>query len=231
MLLVLSTPRSGSNLFCDTLSNMCGLGMVEEFINPRLKIYQEYCDQYKDRKFEDYSRWVLSQRPGLAGKFACKLLYSQLRLIDDWSDMPFVMRRPLIYLYRENAVKQAISLFFAFKQDIWTSRAAHSPKLEEGDVEYSYQEILELLERVERHNAMLNRFFCKNEVPVFRVTYEEFLNDREGVVGRAVQFLSATVDICLQPRQTEPVSKFDRQSSSRKEAFYERFLNELELQM
>lgn len=128
--LILSTPRSGSSLFCDVLNKQGVIGECREWMNLR---YIEAYSRYKgtpEVRIEDYVNFVASHTVGGTGIFSLNMHIEQhvqllQKKIDVFSMMTF---DHVIYVTRKNKLAQAVSFAKAAISDQWSSEAA--PKVE-----------------------------------------------------------------------------------------------------
>ena len=124
-LLVLSTPRCGSTLFCDVLSNTGKIGDCQEWFNMRyLEAYARMRNQ-KNIDFNEYLNFILNKTTLDTGIFAVNMHIDQLlslakRKINIF-DLGF---HHMFYLSRKNKLAQAVSLAKAQKTDAWSAKTA-----------------------------------------------------------------------------------------------------------
>lgn len=111
-LMVISTPRSGSTMFCDTLSQTGKIGLCEEWFHyDYIRAYLQLMGK-TDINMPEYLRFVSSKTVKDTGVFAIHAHVNQLMLIDEvfgvrLSDMTFTH---VCYVYRSDLLAQAVSL-------------------------------------------------------------------------------------------------------------------------
>jgi LPS sulfotransferase NodH len=111
-LVVLSTPRSGSTLFCDVLSRTGLIGLCEEWFNYEYFAAYQKVMGLEAFTFRNYFRFVINKTIGDTGVFAIKMHIPQVRAMKRdfdfvYSDMHFDHS---VYLYRKDKIAQAVSL-------------------------------------------------------------------------------------------------------------------------
>jgi len=120
-LLVLSTPRSGSTLFCDKLSRTGKIGLCEEWFNlGYMKAYIKalHLDHFDIR---EYLRFVAQKTVGTTGVFAVHAHTFQLMKQDELSNiklsnMHFDFK---VYIQRIDYAAQVVSMAVAEKTQQW----------------------------------------------------------------------------------------------------------------
>jgi len=120
--LILSTARTGSNLFCDVLTHTGLCGQPQEWFNS--KFFNAYMKLPGNEKasFQDYLKSVLLNTTSSNGVFSVKVHIIQMLELESRGvnilDLKF---DHVVYLYRNNKVDQAVSLAKALKTDQWVS--------------------------------------------------------------------------------------------------------------
>lgn len=117
-LLILCTPRCGSTLFADALSNTGKIGMCEEWFN------YEYFGAYSkvrkcDFSLKEYLDWIATKTIGNTGVFSLKLHIGQIVTAAKDFEINFFDFGfdSVVYLYRKDKIAQAVSLAKAMKSD------------------------------------------------------------------------------------------------------------------
>ena len=120
--LILSTARTGSNLFCDVLAHtgLCGQPQEwfkAEFFNAYMKLPGN-----EEANFQDYLKSLLLNTTSSNGVFSVKVHIRQILELESRGinilDLNF---DHVVYLYRNNKVDQAVSLAKASKTGQWVS--------------------------------------------------------------------------------------------------------------
>src|SRR5215470_9144261 len=126
---ILSTPRSGSTFFCESLAGTGLFGKPEEWLNPRRV---EACRQLRGGEtinLGDYLGYVLNRTTSDNGVFSIKIQIDQYQ---SWKDQknfdPFDLRFDAVfYVYRRDKVAQAHSYAKAVMTDQWRSYFGSKP--------------------------------------------------------------------------------------------------------
>jgi len=121
-LLVLSTERSGSSLFCEVLGGLNVVGECREWLNPRyLQAYAKMLGE-PQVNVNQYVNFVISKTVNEAGVFALNLHIKDYQFwLERSFDVLSIGFDLIIYLHRRDKLAQAISLAKAEKFDSWSS--------------------------------------------------------------------------------------------------------------
>lgn len=222
---VITTPRSGSNLFCENieLTNYCYL--AREIFNPEM-----INNNGKLIPLKEYINRIINKHTNKKENkaFGFKILWSQLEtliingVLDEFNEIFHGYR--VVYLYRENIIKQAISLYFAFNFDIWTSNPNRLPK--STNISYDFKRIYELLERIETHNRNIRRFLSIYGIKHLEVSYESFLSNKKGILENTLQHILNINSITLD--KLGDSRRFRKQKNILKNEFTNRFISEFQ---
>ena len=159
---LMTTPRSGSNYVMGEIWRALG-GTVhpQEYFNKDIVERPSDFVPEEDQPVQSYIRY-LTKKHALNGVLGIKILYSQIQLFTPYRDfMSTVTGHKILYLYRENVIKQGISFYIATKTQRWSS-LAKGAAIDAADVPYSFAEISNCVARMEQHNTLLRRFFLVN---------------------------------------------------------------------
>ena len=121
-ILILSTDRTGSNLFCDVLAHTGLCGQPQEWF--KAEFFNTYIKLPGNEKasFQDYLKAVLLNTTSSNGVFSVKVHIRQMLDLESRGinilDFKF---DHVVYLYRNNKVDQAVSLAKALKTGQWVS--------------------------------------------------------------------------------------------------------------
>lgn len=128
-----------------------------------------------------------------------------------------------IYLERENIIRQAISSVIAKRTGLWTSSMTAQGEISNED--YSFSEILSVINNIGNSNRLLKRFIGLFDIQVRTVVYEDFVKDQKGQALDIARFLGAN------PSEYPEASKFEpwikRQASDLNDEWEQRFRNDL----
>jgi trehalose 2-sulfotransferase len=104
-------------------------------------------------------------------------------LVDDVFDRP-----RLIWVRRQDTVRQAVSLWRAMQTQSW--RAENQPGA--GEPQYSFAALRHLVELLAAQDAAWERFFAPRAADVLTVTYDELDADLRGVLERTLAHIGVT---------------------------------------
>jgi LPS sulfotransferase NodH len=194
---ILATPRSGSTLLGQGLQASGLAGDPKEFFGHKMPFWME---RWGTPELESYVARLVRSRSTVNGVFGAKLLYQQLQhfeslarqnpQLNDQSlasilDQLFPNLH-LIWVSRNDKVRQAISWFKARQTGVWGQDARREePKLgrawrigddplQPGELAFDYEGIADLLRQAETEDAAIDRFCAESGQDVFHVIYEEF---------------------------------------------------------
>jgi LPS sulfotransferase NodH len=152
------------------------------------------------------------------GVFGAKLLYRQLLHLERLArqepelaelSLPEILDRlfpnlHLVWVTREDKVRQAISWFKARQTGLWGQDPGQSaPKLgrawrlgdeplEPGELAFNYDGIAALVRQAEAEDAAIGQFFAASGIAPFRVVYEEFTPRYEETILTLLRWLGVT---------------------------------------
>jgi LPS sulfotransferase NodH len=172
-LLVLSTPRSGSTMFCDVLTNSGHIGICEEWFNERhFAAWQEVLG-YDAFDMEEYLKWVTRKSTGSTGVIALHVHIGQLLNVTKTYEFSLgtMSFDHVVWIYREDKIAQAVSLAKAASTDQWKSTQRGHP---EGKPDLSFRHISERLHTI----IDQDQFYRKSlsHITDADYAYEQFLN-------------------------------------------------------
>jgi LPS sulfotransferase NodH len=223
--LMLATPRSGSTLLGQGLQASGLAGDPKEFFGHKMPFWME---RWGTPSLESYVARLVSARSTANGVFGAKLLYQQLLHLEglarqdpQLTDQPLASileqlfpNLHLIWVSRNDKVRQAISWFKARQTGVWgqdTRREA--PKLgrawrigdeplQPGELAFDYEGIAALFRQAETEDSAIERFCAENAVDPFHVVYEDFAPRYTETVVEILRWMGVTPgDLSLaQPR-------------------------------
>jgi len=177
------------------------------------------------RSYLDY----LASKFAFDGILGIKVLYNQLENFMKYSDLTKELTgAKIIYLHRQNVIKQAISLYIAEQTKTWANVGSNDTKPSAEnvpDIEYNFTAISNAVRRIEQHNALLRRFFLLHDIQHMPLSYEDFVSDKDRSINNIFKYLE------LEPRKLnlEPESGFTKQSTALNSDFYRRFAHDTQL--
>lgn len=127
--LILSTPRCGSTMFCDVLNNTKKLGECAEWFNSRyIAAYGKMMGNL-NVNFNDYLNFILEKTIADTGVFVVNAHIEQVVYFAQKKvNLLNLKFDHIIYLYRKDKISQAVSLAKSRLTDSWTSDVAAAPE-------------------------------------------------------------------------------------------------------
>ena len=213
--LVLATPRSGSTLLGQGLQASGLAGEPKEFFGHKMAFWME---RWRTPSLPAYAARLSQARATPNGVFGAKLLYRQLLHLEGLARqdrelaelaLPEILDRifpnlHLVWVSRNDKVRQAISWFKARQTGVWGQDQGQSaPKLgrawrlgdeplEPGELAFDYDGIVALVQQAEAEDAAIGRFFATSGIAPFRVVYEEFNPRYEETIFELLRWLGIT---------------------------------------
>jgi LPS sulfotransferase NodH len=224
--LVLATPRSGSTLLGQGLQASGLAGDPKEFFGHKMAFWME---RWGTTSLSAYVDRLVHARGTPNEVFGAKLLYQQLLRLEqearrepDLAELPLAAILPrlfpdlhLVWISRQDKVRQAISWFKARQTGVWgQDEGREAPKLgaawrgatslQPGELAFDYEGIAALLRQAEDEDAAIARFCAESEIPSFHVVYEEFSPRYTETVGALLRWMGIATpdDFTLPPPRT-----------------------------
>jgi LPS sulfotransferase NodH len=213
--LVLATPRSGSTLLGQGLQASGLAGDPKEFFGHKMPFWME---RRQTPTLPSYAARLREERATSNGVFGAKLIYRQLLHLEslarrepELADLPLpeILHRlfpnlHLVWVTREDKVRQAISWFKARQTGVWgQDQGQIAPKLgrawrlgdeplQPGELAFDYDGIAALVRQAEAEDAAIGQFFATNGIEPFRIVYEEFTPRYEETIFALLRWLGIT---------------------------------------
>jgi trehalose 2-sulfotransferase len=213
--LVLATPRSGSTLLGQGLQASRLAGDPKEFFGHKMSFWME---RWRTPTLPAYLARLSQARATPNGVFGAKLLYRQLLHLEslarrepELADLPlpeildrFFPNLHLVWVTREDKVRQAVSWFKARQTGVWGQDQGQStPKLgrawrlgdeplQPGELAFDYDGLATLVRQAEAEDAAIGQFFAASGIEPFRVIYEEFSPRYEETIFALLRWLGVT---------------------------------------
>lgn len=128
--MILSTPRSGSTMFCDVLNRTEKLGECREWFNLRYLQAFARLKRVTNVDFNRYLEFIISRTLRGTDTFVVNMHIDQLQSLLKNKIDPFLLGfDEVFYVYRRDKVRQSVSLARAWQTDQWTSNT--KPKREQ----------------------------------------------------------------------------------------------------
>jgi LPS sulfotransferase NodH len=213
--LILATPRSGSTLLGQGLQASGLAGNPKEFFGHKMAFWME---RWQTPALPAYAARLSQERATPNGVFGAKLLYRQLQHLESLArtepelaelPLPEILDRlypnlHLVWVTRQDKVRQAISWFKARQTGVWgQGQEQRAPKLgrawrlgdeplQPGELAFDYDGIAALVRQAEAEDAAIAQFFTTSGIEPFRVIYEEFTPRYEETVLALLRWLGVT---------------------------------------
>lgn len=216
-LLILSTPRTGSNLLCECLTQSGVFGHVDGFFVGH--------GEGLAATFDAYSHNYIANHQDKDGNFATKIMWDYIdelsthlpygRIDDFMSQFTHVL-----HLYREDDIAQAVSWYMALGSGKWTSENEQKRPFPE----YNYRRIAWHLGIIRSFNARTTAYCELMGIDRRPMCYEVFTSAiKEWGVQEAINHCG--IDYQL-PDEWEPKPTLQKQENPLKQEYIERFKKE-----
>lgn len=212
-LLILSTPRTGSNALCEVLSSGKTMGTVDGyFIGHGEELHKVQAER-------DHN---LRSNMGYNGNYATKIMWDYIDEMAKHIKIDGVMPAWLssfthvIRLYREDKVAEAVSWYIALGTGQWTSK--NEPK--RPPPKYDYHRILYHYGMAYGYDARTRAFIEGANVPSWSLSYEDMVRVGWQKIGHDIfDFVG------LRPTEIK-LPELQKQHDPLKAEFIERFNHE-----
>ncbi|MBT8219380.1 MAG: sulfotransferase, partial [Bacteroidia bacterium] len=205
--------RNGSTVLCKALEQTGIAGKPNELFN----IYEPdtLCSVYKANSYVTLRKklWELGSTPN--GVFGIKhsnitdrmdRIFAELchlRGMDPltientnmiWDDLFPNCKH--IFLTRRNKVRQAVSWWKAINDNQWhiESGKSHTPEDKFYEDKYDYDALFHLLKETVLRECSVQQWFSERNIQPLTFVYEDFIQDFDGTVQRAIDFLEIEYD-------------------------------------
>lgn len=181
-ILMLSTPRTGSNLLCECLTQTGQIGHVDGF-------FVGFGEGIKNRYAENVDLYYHGHVDENTGAFATKIMWDYIDHMADRVkyktvyDVFFRMFDTVVWLYRKDTIAQAVSWYIAINSGKWTSKNDQKRPFPEYDFDY----ISWFIGKIQSYNER-TRHFIETSGLEFRdkIAYEDIAHDIQGAVNRVL---------------------------------------------
>lgn len=170
-LLILSTPRTGSNLLCECLTQSGVFGHVDGFFVGH--------GEGLAATFDAYSHNYIANHQAANGNFATKIMWDYIDELS--SHLPYgridefmSQFTHVLHLYREDDIAQAVSWYMALGSGKWTSENEQKRPFPE----YNYRRIAWHLGIIRSYGARTTAYCDLMGIDPLRMSYESFVGAR-----------------------------------------------------
>lgn len=187
--IICSTPRCGSTLLCDLLTQNGNLGVPHEYLNfsaHGVELVNRYGIDITDPNLSRaYLNTLKRVRTTPNGVFGLKAHYNQLSLLIDPPLLNEVFPQPkFAQIIRRNRIAQAISFSIAFQTQKWDST-----KKKQNDPKYDAKLIDRFLSQILNQETEWSAFFQFNEIKPHIIHYEGLLEDGNLICKEFANFM------------------------------------------
>jgi trehalose 2-sulfotransferase len=214
--LILATPRSGSTLLGQGLQATGLAGEPREFFGHKMAFWME---RWRTPTLPAYVSRLIHARSTPNGVFGAKLLYRQLlhlenlaRQDSELAALPLgeILARlfpnlHLIWVSRDDKVRQAISWFKARQTGVWGQHQGQETvklgaawrlgdeSLQPRELAFDYDGIAALVRQAEAEDAAIGHFIADCGREPFKVVYEEFSPRYEETVFALLRWMDVMI--------------------------------------
>ncbi|AZN38278.1 Stf0 family sulfotransferase [Paenibacillus albus] len=219
--------RTGSTLLAEALASTGVAG------NPAEWLHFEHNDPLKVTREDMEQKWRLGTTPN--GVFGIKVGFEQHWIdafrslfelpehasrAEVWSTA-FPNCSKHIYMTRRNKVRLAVSWWRAIVSGEWHRKFGEKPQEHDLADKYNFDAIKHLVFESMLFEAAIEDFLTESNIQPMTIVYEDFVQDYEGTVRRALEFLDIPADhVNIAP----PV--FDKLADDVAEQWVQRFREE-----
>ena len=213
IILILSTPRSGSTLFCDLL-RVNRIAIPHEYFQPHKFIpilATRWGVNQPEDNLEEYGDHLLKNRTLSNCILGCNLHATHIKY---YLKSGLLNRFPhkIVHVSRESVEKQAISYEVAHQSKQWTSSDE-----EQLNAEYNFNSIKKRMYQITEDNLAIEAFLKNKKLPYSKVIYEGFIENKQRIIEN-------TLDIKIDDFKE---SKMKKQSINQKAEFLKKFRRDL----
>jgi LPS sulfotransferase NodH len=213
---ICSAPRTGSYLLSEALESTGCLGVPREYFDEHQNKAKWWIDRLKITNDADYFEKVIAHGSTSNGIFGLKIHWFQIPdLIKRFAqstgtfssaetDLDDCLRRRFdtihyLWLRRRNSVAQGISLYRAYKTEVWHIRMDATP-IPPLNMPFDLEGVDRYVRMVEDYDRMWRDFFARKRIGAFTLIYEDFvssLNVYEQTVRSVCEYVGLRIDNLL----------------------------------
>ena len=187
------TSRTGSTYLCELLQSTGVLGRPAEYLNTDAAHEPEWRKRLEissDATLPEYLAALTDRRSTSNGVFGVKLTIDNMRRLHD-------VRRPTHYVYlrRRDTLRQAISLYRAWKSGQWV-KYCKGPR--DKQVPFDREKIVHLRRAIHDHNRQWQAWFEERDVQPCRLWYDDLTADPRGAVVTIARHLGCLLNDSVQ---------------------------------
>lgn len=215
LMMICSTPRSGSHLLCHTLRDTGCFGYPLEYLNP--SNFREWARRFGESEDSRIYSCIKAIRTSENGVFSIKAHYAHVARLHVVEKDPH--KYNLVSVARRDKLRQAVSFARAEQTGSWIS---DMPELAEPY--YDWRLIYDKLMLVMSDEAKWEAYFRLLGVEPLRVFYEDFVQDADAVIEKAQEYLG--VEPCKHRNGLSSRFRPSRQTDGLAAEWLRRFIEE-----
>ena len=237
--------RNGSTLFCKGLEQTGIAGKPGEFFN--VMEHETLCEKYDVSDYEALKTTIWELGTSDNGVFGIKhsmhtnryaKIYDELKILQGIPKEPEVDEESLfadlfpnckhIYLTRRNKIRQAVSWWKAIHDQQWHLAPDQSLSEAEDFYEkyYDFDALSHLFKEANLRECAIQAYFSKYNIVPLTFVYEDFIQDFQGSLQKAIDYLEIPYDSINLPEMY-----YKRTSNKGSEQWVQRFRKDFQAQM
>lgn len=187
------TARVGSTALMSSFAKLIGAKHLPEIFNPRYR-FAKLQKKYQASSIQEYVNKYFSEN--MSGKdVVFKTNYNDMFGAVNKENFPILFPRvKFVYIYRNDMVAQAYSLWKATKYQVWHSTKGKS-RATQPEIAVEPEDrlrILKFMTNLYRERCQWEHFFRSTGAEVSSIAFEEIVRDLPGTVRRAYRFSFGT---------------------------------------
>ncbi len=226
--LIAITPRSGSTMLCDLLTQTNLMGKPNEYLNP--DYINDRINKYSDKKSlaEMFTKTI---EYGMNNKkmFGIKASYYQVE--------PFIEKKifnillpniKVINLFRRNILKQAISLYIAAETKFFHTGDNEEKRSELlNNLKFDKNKIFNRISEIYQEELGWISYLDNNSYSYLKLFYEDNIKDMNKIIKMILLYNGIEEEVALKTIIKE--SKFKKISNTINDDFYKQYLSDLDI--
>ena len=223
--IVCASPRCGSGLFCSLLENTGLLGHPirgrrYEVLHPN-RPYNASRVDWEKQDLKEFMHRILAEHGWFKIHwFQLAFLIRHARRSRRYRRLsPFQMRAmlpestPLLLIYREDKLAQAVSMIKATAMKRWKRLVTEAPaEADSPKPNASLYEICYHLDDARRSDGLWRQFFKANQLECFACSYEELVDDTSRIIRQALRHLGVEppTDLVIQTERMKLADTYNQ---------------------
>ena len=201
--MIATTARSGSTFLCSRMAEYGTLGYPNEFLNE--SYIAEFDRLFPEPNLSDFGNFILSSFTSPNGVFGFKADFWRFRQAMELGFLKSLYH-PLdlvIFLKRDDFVRQAVSLALAVETNIWHGQNLPSSYVQERQksVEYNPAKIKNHARNILNQEFYWRAYILNSGVDLFEITYESMSNSIDDII----KMLSEKMSIEFKVLNSNPI--------------------------